>query len=143
MFYCCSFNSQKAFFKAVKEDNCTKVSELLKYGAKVNEPESPKGWSALHYAARNGSPSMTKLLLDAGADPNYFGSSQKQEGETSYEINPISVASMTAYSAENASDPALKFNDKEYEKLIKAPNAVNNCKQVIEMLNTAIQKTKK
>lgn len=54
---------------AVLGDDWTTTIFLLEKGAKVNYQNACRQ-TALHYAAREGSPRIAKLLIEHGADPN-------------------------------------------------------------------------
>ncbi len=53
-----------------RTSNVAAAEELLKHGAKVGEREAWRDQTALMWAAAEGRPSMVRLLLKAGADPN-------------------------------------------------------------------------
>jgi ankyrin repeat protein len=59
---------------AVKADNTAEATKLIAKGADANSRTSPTGWSALHYAARNGNVEVVQALLKSGADANFSGS---------------------------------------------------------------------
>jgi len=63
---------------AVKADNTAEAINLIGKGVDPNIRTSPKGWSALHYAAMNGNVEIVQALLKAGADPNYAGTKDGQ-----------------------------------------------------------------
>jgi ankyrin repeat protein len=63
---------------AVKADDTAFAVKLIKMGADVNSRTSKNGWSALHYAVRNGNAEVVQVLLAAGADPNYVGTMEGQ-----------------------------------------------------------------
>ncbi len=58
------------------------AQRLIAYGADVNAREDEQ-WTPLHFAAREDSPEVVRLLLDSGADPNVINN----QGST-----PISIA---------------------------------------------------
>jgi ankyrin repeat protein len=76
---------------AVRADDTAAVRTLIENGANVNSRTSAEGWSALHYAVRNGNPEVVQLLLKAGADPNCFGAVEGQQG-TVVSVRPIALA---------------------------------------------------
>lgn len=55
---------------AANEGKLTSAACLLEAGADVNLSGGPSHWTALHYAAYRTNPGMTRLLLNAKADPN-------------------------------------------------------------------------
>jgi len=63
---------------AVKADNTAEAINLIGKGVDPNIRTSPKGWSALHYAAMDGNVEIVQALLKAGADPNYAGTKDGQ-----------------------------------------------------------------
>lgn len=79
---------------AVKSDNTEEVTRLIGKGADANSRTSPTGWSALHYAARNGNVELVQLLLNAGADPNYSGTMEGQTGSASA-LKPLVLAKVS------------------------------------------------
>ena len=66
--------SAESLIAAVKADNSADAVKLIAKGADANSRTSPTGWSALHFAARNGDVEVVQSLLSAGADPNYSAS---------------------------------------------------------------------
>ncbi len=79
---------------AVKADNTEEARSLIKKGTDVNSRTSPSGWSALHYAARNGNVELVQLLLNAGADPNYSGTMEGQTG-SAVSLKPLVLAKVS------------------------------------------------
>ena len=73
--------SSATLMTAVKADNTEEAKKLIEKGADPNSRTSPAGWSALHYAARNGNVEIVSLLLKSGADPNYSGTMEGQTGQ--------------------------------------------------------------
>jgi len=63
---------------AVRADNTAEAIKLIGKGVDPNIRTTPKGWSALHYAAMNGNVEIVQALLKAGADANYAGARDGQ-----------------------------------------------------------------
>jgi ankyrin repeat protein len=66
---------EKALFAAVRKNDAAKVKELIAQGVNVNCLETPKrafefDITPLHEAAYNQNPDITRMLLEAGANPN-------------------------------------------------------------------------
>jgi ankyrin repeat protein len=76
---------------AVKADNTAEATGLIGKGADANSRTMPNGWSALHYAARNGNVEIVQALLNAGADANYAGS-MDGKGSSASAIKPLFLA---------------------------------------------------
>ena len=76
---------------AVKVDNTEEAKTLIGKGADANCRTSPNGWSALHYAARNGNVQIVQALLNAGADANYSGSMDGKANSASA-LKPLALA---------------------------------------------------
>jgi hypothetical protein len=74
---------------AVKADNSAEALKLLGKGADANVRTSPNGWSALHYAARNGNVEVVQALLNGGADANYAGT---MDGKAGSSVKPLALA---------------------------------------------------
>ena len=70
--------SPESLMTAVKADNTAEAINLIGKGVDPNIRTSPKGWSALHYAAMDGNVEIVQALLKAGADPNYAGTKDGQ-----------------------------------------------------------------
>jgi hypothetical protein len=136
-----------ALMTAVKADNTAEIKGLLGKGADANSRTSPNGWSALHYAARNGNIEVIQALLNAGADPNYSGNMNGQANSAAA-VLPLSLAQgmlevvtqiqpaeMEATLRQNGlDDPALL-------KSTKDPNAVDRYEKAVIML-TKVTKAK-
>ena len=67
---------------AVKNNNKTAITLLLRAGAKPNAPETSYGNSPLHYAATLGSKIIIQDLVSAGGDPTL----SRKNGENSLEV---------------------------------------------------------
>jgi ankyrin repeat protein len=78
-----------ALMTDVKADNTAEALKLIGKGADVNARTSPTGWSALHYAARNGNADEVQSLLNAGADANY---SATMDGKAGSPVKPLALA---------------------------------------------------
>jgi hypothetical protein len=83
--------SPESLMAAVKADNTAEAVKLIGKGADANSRISPNGWSALHYAARNGNVEIVKTLLKAGADPNYAGTIDGK-ANSALALKPYSLA---------------------------------------------------
>jgi ankyrin repeat protein len=125
---------------AVKADNTAEATKLIAKGADANSRTSPSGWSALHYAARNGNVEIIQALLKAGADANYSGS-MDGKANSAVALKPLSLAlgmlevvsviqpfEMEAKLRENGlDDPALL-------KSTKDPKAAERYQKVVDLL---------
>jgi hypothetical protein len=125
---------------AVKADNTGEVLRLIKKGADANSRASANGWSALHYAARNGNAEIVQGLLSAGADPNYAGSMEGQANSTAA-LKPLILAQVSmdlltqvppAQIEEKLRENGL--DDPALVKSLKDPNAADRYQKVIETL---------
>jgi len=123
-------------YEAVKQDNCSHVSNLIKRGVNVNQPETPGGWSALHFAAQLGSEEMVKILLAAGANPNYIGTAPEQKG-TALSFKPLILAQTSLLLADNIkSNPSLTitFENPLVAERLKDPKALDRYSRVCSIL---------
>ncbi len=131
-------NAQKMLFDATKADDVAKVKEALAHGAKVNEPETPGGWSALLYAVRNGNEKLVKVLLDAGANAEYAGVFPAPPGGTSAPVTPVVVAQMTlSLIADLKKDPMLRVSDPAEDTRYRAPDAAQRYQNIVTLLEQA------
>jgi ankyrin repeat protein len=126
---------------AVKADNTEEAKKLIKKGADANSRTSPSGWSALHYAARNGNVEIVQLLVSAGADPNFSGTLEGQKASATPLkplvlakvgldlVSQIPVSSMEETLRQNGlDDPALL-------KSMKDPTAADRYQKVVDALS--------
>jgi hypothetical protein len=131
---------KQSLFAAVKKDDVSKVAKLIKKGADVKSPETPDGWSPLHFAARSGNEEIVNLLLQAGADPDYSGTAPGQKG-TIISTSPKVVAQASVALARNArSNPLLNFSDAGDQKRMKDPKAVERYEAVAKLLESRARK---
>lgn len=124
---------------AVKADDTAEVIRLIGKGADANSRTSPKGWSALHYAAMNGNVEMVQALLKAGADPNYAGTKDGQA--TSPARTPLDLAQgmMNIVSGIQPSEieGLLRQNGLDDPALLKSakdPNAEDRYEKIVVLL---------
>lgn len=125
---------------AVKANNTEEARKLLDKGADANIRTSPAGWSALHYAARNGNIELVQSLLKAGADPNYSGTMDEQKG-TAISLKPFILAQATLdlinQVPPDKMDETLRaagLNDPAFLKSVKDPNAADRYQKVVGVL---------
>ncbi len=125
---------------AVKADDTEQAKKLIQKGADANSRVSPTGWSALHYAARNGNVEIVKLLLNAGADPNCTGA---MEGQTNsiISLKPLVIAranlDLVGQIPLSRMDETLRQNGLDDPALLKSmedSTATNRYQQVVEAL---------
>ena len=131
--------SSESLMTAVKADNTEEAKSLIGKGADANSRTSPNGWSALHYAARNGNVEIVQALLNAGADPNYSGSMDGQA--SSAQSKPLSLArgmldvvSVFQPSEMEAKLRANGLDDPALLKSAKDPMAADRYQKVVEAL---------
>lgn len=125
---------------AIKADNTADVKKLIGKGADPNSRTSPTGWSALHYAARNGNVEEVQALLNAGADPNYAGTMEGQTGSV-VSVQPLAIARATMdlvsqIPAANMEQTLhqIGLNDPALLKSLKDPSASDRYQKVVEIL---------
>jgi ankyrin repeat protein len=125
---------------AVKADNTADVAQLIKKGVDANSRTSPTGWSALHYAARNGNVEIVQQLLAAGADPNYAGVMEGQASSAAA-LKPMVLAQVSMDLLTQI--PPTQIEEKLHEnglddpalvKSLQDPNAADRYQKVIEIL---------
>jgi len=126
---------------AVKADNTEEAKRLIGKGADANSRTSPTGWSALHYAARNGNVEIVQLLLSAGADPNCSGA---MEGQTTSVISlkPLVIAranlDLVSQIPASRMEETLRENgldDPALVKSMKDPKAADRYQTVVDALS--------
>jgi ankyrin repeat protein len=130
----------ESLMTAVKADNTEEVRSLIGKGADANSRTSPTGWSALHYAARNGNVEIVQLLLNAGADPNYSGSMDGQAG-SSAGLKPLTLAKASLdlvgqVPAANMEETLrqIGLNDPALLKSLKDSTAAERYQKVVDTL---------
>lgn len=126
---------------AVKADNTEEARRLIGKGADANSRTSPNGWSALHYAARNGNVEIVQLLLNAGADPNYSGTMEGQTG-SAIALKPLVLAQVSLDLVGQI--PAAQMEEKLRQnglddpallKSMKDPTAADRYQKVVDALS--------
>lgn len=129
-----------ALMTAVKADNTEEARKLIEKGADPNSRTSPTGWSALHYAARNGNVEIVGLLLKAGANPNYSGTMEGQTG-TVVSLRPLLLAQATLDLVKQI--PASEMDETLHQiglddpallKSMKDPGAPDRYQKVVDAL---------
>lgn len=135
--------SQASLMAAVKADNTEDATGLIGKGADANSRTSPSGWSALHYAARNGNVEIVQALLNAGADANYSGVMEGQTGSAA-SLKPLALAQATldlVHQIPAASmEQTLRQNgldDPALMKSMKDPTAADRYQKVVDLLTKA------
>lgn len=129
-----------ALMTAVKADNTEEAKKLIKKGADVNSRTSPSGWSALHYAARNGNVEIVQFLLSSGADPNYSGTMEGQTG-SAISLKPLVLAKVSldlvGQIPVSRMEETLRQNgldDPALLKSMKDPTAADRYQKVVDAL---------
>ena len=129
-----------SLMSAVKADNTADAKKLLGKGADANCRTSATGWSALHYAARNGNVELVQALLSAGADPNYAGAMEGQTGSI-ISLKPVVIAranldlvSQIPASSMEATLRQNGLNDPALVKSMKDPAAADRYQKVVDAL---------
>jgi hypothetical protein len=131
----------ESLMTAVVADNTAEAVKLIGKGADPNSRTSPNGWSALHYAARNGNVEIVQALLKAGADPNYAGTKDGQ-ANSSLALKPYSLAlgmlDVVCEMKPAEMDTELRKNGLDDPVLLKSakdPKAVEHYQDVVEILS--------
>jgi hypothetical protein len=131
---------QTSLLSAVKADNTEEAIRLINMGADANCRTSPKGWSALHFAVRNGNAEIVEALLQAGADPNYTGTMEGQTGSIISE-KPLEIAQAAldlVYQVPPSSIEETLHQGGLYDpaliKSMKDPKAADRYQKVVEAL---------
>lgn len=131
-----------SLIKAVRADNTEMAKKLIKLGADVNSRTSANGWSALHYAVRNGNAEIVQLLLNAGADPDCLGTMDGQK-DSVVSVRPLVLAqaALDLVSKVPPSDmeETLRQNgldDAALVKSMKDPKATDRYKKVVDVLTS-------
>ena len=101
--------------------------------------KEPNGWSALHYAARNGNVEIVQALLNAGADANYAGS---MDGKANSAMSkPLALAQgmldVVTVVQPSEMEAKLRANGLDDPALVKSatdPKAAERYQKVVELL---------
>ncbi len=131
---------QTSLLSAVKADNTEEAIRLINMGADANCRTSPNGWSALHFAVRNGNAEIVNALLQAGADPGYTGTMEGQTGSIISE-KPMEIAQAAldlVYQVPPSSiEETLRrggLDDPALVKSMKDPKAADRYQKIVEAL---------
>jgi ankyrin repeat protein len=126
---------------AVKADHTADALKLIGKGADANVRTSPTGWSALHYAARNGNVDEVQSLLNAGADANYAAT---MDGKTGSPVKPLALAQIMLEVISQVQNSQIEANLRESgvddPALLKSatdPNAAQRYQKVVDLLTKA------
>jgi len=129
-----------SLLSAVKADNTAEAIRLIRMGADANCRTSANGWSALHFAVRNGNTEIVAALLQAGADPNYTGTMEGQTGTIVAE-KPLEIAQAALDLVNQVPSSRIEetlrrggIDDPALVKSMKDPKASNRYLKVIEAL---------
>jgi hypothetical protein len=131
--------SSESLMTAVKADNTADALKLIDKGADANSRTSPSGWSALHYAARNGNVEVVQALLKAGADANYAGSLDGKANSAAMKPMVLAQVSLDLLSQIQASEMEkilreYGMDDPALLKSLKDPSAAERYRKVVEAL---------
>ncbi len=129
-----------SLMSAVKADNTEEAIRLIQMGADANSRTSPKGWSALHFAVRNGNVEIVEALVQAGADPNYTGTMEGQTG-TIVSEKPLQIAQAALDLVNQVPPSSIEetlrrggLEDPALVKSMKDPKAADRYQKVVEAL---------
>ena len=131
--------SSESLMTAVKADNTADALKLIDKGADANSRTTPRGWSALHYAARNGNVEIVQALLKAGADANYAGSLDGKANSAAMKPLVLAQVSLDLLSQIQASEMEkilreYGMDDPALLKSMKDPKAAERYRKVVEAL---------
>jgi ankyrin repeat protein len=128
---------------AVKANQTEEAKSLIGKGADANSRTSPSGWSALHYAARNGNVEIVQALLSAGADAGYAGTMEGQTGPV-VSVKPLEVAQGTLNLVGEIPAASMEetlrqggVNDPVLLKSMKDSTAADRYQKVVDLLTKA------
>jgi hypothetical protein len=132
---------------AVRANDTQVAVQLLLMGADANSRTSPNGWSALHYAVRNGNAEMVQALLKAGADPNYMGTMQGQ-ADPAVPERPLALARaaldlvrQVPASRIEATLRQVGLNDPALLQSMRDSKAADRYRKVVEVLAEVTKET--
>jgi len=135
-----------SLMSAVKADNTEEAIRLIKMGADANCRTSPNGWSALHFAVRNGNVKIVEALMQAGADPNYTGTMEGQTGSV-ISLRPLILAQATLDLVKQIPAASMEetlhqigLDDPALLKSMKDPNATARYQKVVDALTPVTTK---
>lgn len=133
-------SERMSLMTAVKTDDTVAALKLIQDGADANVRDSPSGWSALHYASRNGNVEIVKALINRGADPEYAGTNEGQTG-TVISVTPIALAqtSLVLTGIPNV-EKVMHFDGVDGKALMNSlrdPGAKIRYQKVIEILESS------
>ncbi|HEY1254761.1 MAG TPA: ankyrin repeat domain-containing protein [Terracidiphilus sp.] len=130
-----------ALITAVKADNTADAMKLIGKGADANVRTTPNGWSALHYAARNGNVEEVRGLLNAGADANYAAT---MDGKAGSPVKPLALAQIMLEVIGQVQNSQIEANLRESgvndPALLKSatdPKAAERYQKVVDLLTKA------
>lgn len=130
-----------ALITAIKADNTAEAVKLIGKGADANIRTSPTGWSALHFAARNGNVDEVQSLLNAGADANYAAT---MDGKAGNPVKPLALAQIMLEVISQVQNSQIEANLRESgvddPALLKSasdPNAAQRYQKVVALLTKA------
>jgi len=130
-----------ALLTAIKADHTADAVKLIGKGADANVRNTPTGWSALHYAARNGNVEEVQSLLNAGADANYAATMNGKPGEP---VKPLALAQIMLEVIGQVQNSQIEANLRESgvddPALLKSatdPNAAARYQKVVDLLSKA------